>query len=135
MLLHKGSAQILFAPLPLDPLETLEGNDDGPKNDLFMFGGHEEEILCMVQQGSILLSGDSDGCLKMWSCDDGTLLDSKREEQSSSVYSSAPPTPQITALSFIGPLMAAAGTSLGSITIYDLSNKHKLLAIQVIPPI
>lgn len=80
----------------------------------------------MVQHGSLLISGSADGTVKVWGCDDGTLFYAKREDQTLSN-----PPPRITALSFIGPLLVAVGTSLGTIVIYDISKKHQLLAVQV----
>ncbi|GAX80608.1 hypothetical protein CEUSTIGMA_g8043.t1 [Chlamydomonas eustigma] len=108
---QRGNNKLLFCQLPL--------LDDGGSG-VFLFGDHSGDVLCTTRSSLHLVSGSSDGTLKVWDVEDGSMVDSKVEPS---------PSAKIMALQFIGSFLLAAGSSLGTVTVYDMTTS-KLQAIQ-----
>ncbi|EFJ50437.1 hypothetical protein VOLCADRAFT_88779 [Volvox carteri f. nagariensis] len=103
----RGSGRILFAQLPL-----CEG-EHGP---VFLFGAHDGPVLTLATNRELLLSGGADGCVRLWGLDSGALLDCCRGQLAEDG--------EVTAVTFVGSLMVAAGTQQGHVTLYDISTSR-----------
>ncbi|PNH00981.1 hypothetical protein TSOC_013170 [Tetrabaena socialis] len=112
LLCQRGSARILFAQLPMC---------EGERGAAFLFGSHDAPVLCLAANRSFLLSGGADGCVRLWGLDSGALLGSRRLQEGGAVH--------VTAVAYVGPLMAAAGSDRGDVCVYDISTK-RLEAVQ-----
>ncbi|KAF6254262.1 hypothetical protein COO60DRAFT_335392 [Scenedesmus sp. NREL 46B-D3] len=111
MLVQASSCRILYTSLPRQGTNA---------SDVFLFGSHSAHVTCIATNGNIALSGCSEGRLRLWRMADGQLADTVVAEHAGVA---------VTAVECLGPLMAAAGTAAGSITLYDTAS-GRLLAVQ-----
>eukprot|EP00198_Chlamydomonas_reinhardtii_P005736 XP_001695072.1 predicted protein [Chlamydomonas reinhardtii] len=103
LLSQAGSGRIMFAQLPLG---------EGEAGPVFLFGSHEAPVLALASTRELLLSGGADGCVRLWSLDTGAQIDSAQQPGG---------LVAVTAVAFVGPLMAAAGTDRGDVAVLDCS--------------
>eukprot|EP00775_Hariotina_reticulata_P007465 gene7465-7675_t len=110
MLVQSGSCRILYASLP---------RQDDVASDVFLFGSHTSPVTSFITNGSIALSGCANGIVKIWRMADGQLANEAAE----------PAEVAITDMTFVNSCLVAAGTSAGSVVLYDIA-AGMLLAVQ-----